>query len=209
MLLLRLSASAAFIEKLMPIAILNGTCSFPTVQLQVHNVYQEKSKITCAPVNPIKLNSSTAAGSSDPWKRRLDLPKAIMNFLCPVARGLTILCQVPLPIHPQLRGVTIYAIYSCFLACFIFLSIIKCFSNTSVRFHIFCHTDFDIFPCDSFIQDVLLNLQIKLPKAGRSFAYQKLIIFSTLECLLVLGYQANSSTTMRSIHPGDCRPGLM
>ena len=27
------------------IAILNGTCSFPTVQLQVHNVYSEKYKI--------------------------------------------------------------------------------------------------------------------------------------------------------------------
>ena len=35
-----------------PIAILNGTFVFPTVQLQVHNVYSErKSRNSCALVN--------------------------------------------------------------------------------------------------------------------------------------------------------------
>ena len=35
-----------------PIAILNGTCFFPTVQLQVHNVYLErKTRNSCALVN--------------------------------------------------------------------------------------------------------------------------------------------------------------
>ena len=35
-----------------PIAILNGTCIFPTVQLQVHNVYSErKIRNSCALVN--------------------------------------------------------------------------------------------------------------------------------------------------------------
>ena len=35
-----------------PIAILNGTCFFPTVQLQVQNVYLErKTRNSCAPVN--------------------------------------------------------------------------------------------------------------------------------------------------------------
>ena len=35
-----------------PIAILNGTCFFPIVQLQVHNVYSErKTRNSCALVN--------------------------------------------------------------------------------------------------------------------------------------------------------------
>ena len=35
-----------------PLAILNGTCFFPTVQLQVHILYPErKSRNTCALVN--------------------------------------------------------------------------------------------------------------------------------------------------------------
>ena len=39
-------------SSLFPIAILNGTCFFPTVQRQVHNVYSERKNInTCALVN--------------------------------------------------------------------------------------------------------------------------------------------------------------
>ena len=39
-------------SSLFPIAILNGTCLFPTVQLQVHNVYSErKTRNSCALVN--------------------------------------------------------------------------------------------------------------------------------------------------------------
>ena len=35
-----------------PVAILSGTCFFPTVQLQVHNVYSErKTRNSCAVVN--------------------------------------------------------------------------------------------------------------------------------------------------------------
>ena len=43
-----------------PIAILNCTCLFPTLQLQVHNVYSErKTRNSCALVNlyDFKLNS--------------------------------------------------------------------------------------------------------------------------------------------------------
>ena len=39
-------------SSLFTIAILNGTCFFPLVQLQVHNVYSErKTRNTCALVN--------------------------------------------------------------------------------------------------------------------------------------------------------------
>ena len=45
-------------SSLFPIALLNGICFFPTVQLQVHNVYSEqKTRNSCALVNLcFKLN---------------------------------------------------------------------------------------------------------------------------------------------------------